>query len=312
MKLRKEGDRKDKMKKVKTKSALLLLLTAIIWGAAFVAQSAGADYAEAFSFTSIRSFVGGVVLIPCIFLFDRGRKKRGETAVHSDKKTLMTGGVLCGILLFIASSMQQIGIEYTTAGKAGFITALYIVIVPIMGIFLKKYVGIQVWIGVILAAAGLYFLCITESFSIGTGDMYILLCAVCFSVHILVIDHYSPKVDGVKMACIQFFVCSILSAVPMILFENPQLDRLLEGWLPIAYAGVMSCGVAYTLQIVGQRDSDPTIASLILSLEAVVSVLAGFLLLDERLTVREGIGCVLMFAAIILAQLPGKEKKIAE
>jgi len=296
------------MKKISTKSFLLLLLTAVIWGTAFVAQSAGTDYAGPFTFNAVRSAMGGLVLIPCIYFLDRGKKKRGEQVV-SDRKALLKGGVLCGVVLFIASNLQQIGIQYTTAGKAGFITALYIVIVPIMGIFLKKFAGLKVWMGVLLAAVGLYFLCITDSLKIGMGDIYILVCAICFAVHILVIDYYSPLVDGVKMSCIQFLVCAVLSAVPMFLFESPQTESILAGWLPLVYAGVMSCGVAYTLQIVGQRGADPTIVSLILSLEAVVSVLAGFLILGERLSSREFIGCILMFAAIILAQLPEREKK---
>jgi len=298
----------NQMKKMTTKSALLLLLTATIWGIAFVAQSAGSDYAGPFTFNAIRTIMGGVVLIPCIYFLDKGKKKRGEM-IASDQKTLITGGILCGVVLFTASNLQQIGIAYTTAGKAGFITALYIVLVPMMGIFLKKITGLKIWLGVLLAAVGLYFLCMNEGFSIGIGDIYLLMGAACFAVHILVIDYYSPKVDGVKMSCIQFFVCGILSAVPMLLFETPRIGSLVSGWIPLVYAGVMSCGVAYTLQIVGQRDADPTIASLILSLESVVSVLAGFLILGERLSIREGIGCILMFAAIILAQLPEQERQ---
>ena len=293
------------MKRVNSKSVILLLLTAVIWGTAFVAQSAGTDYAEAFTFNCIRSFMGGIVLIPCIYFLDRGQKKRNEVK-HQDSKTLIIGGILCGVLLFIASNLQQIGIQYTTAGKTGFITALYIVLVPVLGLVLRKYVGLQVWMGVLLAALGLYLLCITERFSIGAGDGYILACAVCFSIHILVIDYFSPKVDGVKMSCIQFFVCGLLSSVPMFVWESPDPKLLLQGWFPLVYTGVMSCGIAYTLQIVGQRNMDPTIASLILSLEAVISVLAGFFILGERLTLREMAGCILMFAAIILAQLPKK------
>jgi len=300
----------NQMKKMTTKSALLLLLTATIWGIAFVAQSAGSDYAGPFTFNAIRTIMGGVVLIPCIYFLDKGKKKRSEM-IASDQKNLITGGILCGVVLFIASNLQQIGIAYTTAGKAGFITALYIVLVPMMGIFLKKITGLKIWLGVLLAAVGLYFLCMNEGFSIGIGDIYLLMGAACFAVHILVIDYYSPKVDGVKMSCIQFFVCGILSAVPMLLFETPRIGSLVSGWIPLVYAGVMSCGVAYTLQIVGQRDADPTIASLILSLESVVSVLAGFLILGERLSIREGIGCILMFAAIILAQLPEQERQTA-
>lgn len=296
------------MKKMNKKSGILLLLTAVIWGTAFVAQSAGADYTGAFTFNCIRSIMGGLVLLPFIFFTKRRSGQAEMIRKPAEASFLLKGGVLCGILLFAASNLQQIGIQYTTAGKAGFITALYIVIVPILGVFLKKYVGIRVWFSVAIAAVGLYFLCITETFSIGIGDLYILVCAVCFSLHILTIDYFSPRVDGVKMACIQFFICGLLSGVLMLIFEKPQLDMLLAGWFPIVYAGVMSSGVGYTLQIVGQKNIDPTIASLILSLEAVISVLAGFVFLGERLSVREGIGCVLMFTAIILAQLPDTKR----
>lgn len=296
------------MKKTNFRSTIILLLTAIIWGTAFAAQSAGTDFAEPFTFNSLRSIMGGLVLLPYIYFTNR--KKQNRETGHRDVKTLMRAGIFCGILLAAASAFQQIGIQYTTVGKGGFITALYIVLVPVLGLLAKKRVEIQVWVGVLLSIVGLYFLCMTERFSVSLGDFYIFLCAVCFSLHILVIDYFSPKVDGVKMACIQFFVCGFLSGIPMLLLEHPRLELLLAGWLPILYAGVMSSGVAYTLQIIGQRDTDPTIASLILSLEAVVSVLAGFLLLGERLSKREVFGCVLMFAAIILAQLPGGGKTI--
>ena len=209
--------------------------------------------------------------------------------------------------LCIASNLQQFGIKYTTVGKAGFITAMYIIIVPVIGIFLKKTTGLRIWISVLLAVGGLYLLCMTEGFSIAFGDLLVLLCAVMFSVHILIIDYFSPKVDGVRMSCIQFFVSGILSGVAMLIFEQPDLGAILQAWMPILYAGVMSCGVAYTLQIVGQKDMDPTIASLILSLESVVSVLAGWVILGQKLSSKELFGCVLMFAAIILAQLPDKK-----
>ena len=227
-------------------------------------------------------------------------------------KDLITGGIACGVLLFTAGSLQQAGIQYTTAGKAGFITAFYIVIVPVLGIFLHKKIKWKVWMAVLLALVGLYFLCIMESFSIGKGDILVFLCALVFSVHILVIDHFSPKVDGVKMSCIQFFVCGLLCAVPMLLFETPDITQLLAAWKPVLYAGIMSSGVAYTLQIVGQKGMNPTVASLILSLEAVVSVLAGFVMLDQQLTMRETMGCAFMFCAIVFAQLPQKNIKNAE
>ncbi len=215
-------------------------------------------------------------------------------------------------MLFIAGSLQQVGLQYTTVGKAGFITACYIVIVPVCGIFLHKKIGGRVWIAVALSLIGLYLLCITERLTIGKGDILVFLCALVFTMHILVIDYFSPRADGVKMSCIQFFVCGLLSLVPMYALETPELGALMKSWAPILYAGVLSSGVAYTLQIVGQKNVNPAIASLILSLESCFSVLAGWLILGQRLSVREAAGCALMFAAIMLAQLPerrrGKEK----
>ena len=289
---------------------MLLFLTAVIWGVAFVAQSVGMDYVGAFTFNFTRCIIGGLVLIPCIMFLDwlKKREKKNSEPEKQDRKTLLTGGVCCGVALCVASNLQQFGIKYTTVGKAGFITAMYIVLVPLLGIFLKKTVGFKVWISVALAVAGLYLLCITEGFSIGWGDFLVLLCAFVFSIHIMVIDYFSPKVDGVKMSCIQFFVCGLLSGVGMLISETPDIHAILQAWMPILYAGVMSCGVAYTLQIVGQKGMNPTVASLILSLESVVSVLAGWLLLGQKLSTRELSGCALMFVAIILAQLPQKEK----
>lgn len=297
------------MKKRQAKNSLLLLLTATIWGVAFVAQSVGMDYVEPFTFNCVRSLIGGVVLIPCIWFLNRGKtEKRDETPEQkkAERKVLVTGGILCGVCLFAASNFQQFGIRYTTVGKAGFITACYIVIVPVIGIFLNKKSSRLIWISVALALAGLYLLCMTESFSVGKGDFLVFICALLFSLHILVIDHFSPLTDGVKMSCIQFFVCGILSGIAMLLTETPSLESILAAWLPILYAGVLSCGVAYTLQIVGQRDMNPTVASLILSLESCISVLAGWILLGQKLSAREFLGCAVMFAAIILAQLPEK------
>lgn len=294
---------------MKPKNAAMLLLAAFIWGTAFVAQSLGMERLGPFTFNGIRNFVGSLALLPCIWLLDRLKKKNPEaqTRQEEDKKTLLLGGICCGTALFLAGSIQQIGLQYTTVGKAGFITACYIVIVPVFGIFLKKKVGIKVWIAVGLAVAGLYFLCITEKLSIGKGDIYVLICAFLFSIHILVIDHFSPKVDGVKMSCIQFFVAGAASLVPMFVWEHPTFSDILKSAGPILYAGVMSSGVAYTLQIVGQKKMNPAIASLILSLESCFSVLAGWVVLRQSLSVREGFGCVLMFAAVILAQIPDRK-----
>lgn len=287
---------------------ILLALTALIWGSAFVAQSVGMDYLGPFTFNSIRSLMGGIVLLPVIFIMKRQRRKsRQEETSSGDRKTLIIGGICCGIALAAASSLQQIGIVYTSAGKAGFITALYILIVPIMGLFLGRRVGLKVWIGVALAVAGMYFLCITDGFSISKGDFLVFLCAIVFSVHILVIDHFAPKVDGVALSCIQFFVSGILCAVPMLVQEQPQMDEILAAWMPLAYAGVLSSGVAYTLQVIAQKNTDPTVASLLLSLESVFSVLTGWVILGEHLSGRELFGCALVFAAVLLAQIPGRK-----
>jgi len=302
------------MKQSQMRNSLILLLTAAIWGVAFVAQSVGMDYVGPFTFNCVRFLLGAVVLLPCMAALKRinpseNSGKMTEDEKKAQRKILFTGGICCGIALFTASCFQQVGIMYTTVGKAGFITAFYIIIVPVLGLFFHKKCGLNVWIGVVLALAGLYFLCITENLSIGKGDILVFICAILFSIHILVIDHFSPLVDGVKMSCIQFFVSGLMCAVPMFLLEKPQIGQLLQAWQPILYAGVMSCGVAYTLQIVGQKGMNPTVASLILSLESVISVLAGAVLLHQILSPRETLGCVLMFAAILLAQLPHPHKK---
>lgn len=306
------------MNKYTLRQSMLLLLTAAIWGVAFVAQSVGMDYVGPFTFNTVRSLLGGIVLIPCIVLLKRinvGSKDTAGAAEHASgdpagqRKVLLTGGVACGVLLCIASNLQQFGIMYTSVGKSGFITAMYIVLVPVLGIFLKKKAGIKIWCSVAIAVGGLYLLCMTDSgFSIQKGDLLLLLGAVIFSFHILTIDYFSPKVDGVKMSCIQFFTCGILSMVCMFLFEQPQIGAILQAWMPIVYAGVLSCGVAYTLQIVGQKGMNPTVASLILSMESVISVIAGWLILHQKLSGRELLGCVLMFVAIILVQLPERKR----
>ena len=303
------------MKTGQMKNSLLLLLTSFIWGVAFVAQSVGGEAVGCFTFNGVRSLIGAFVLIPVIYFLDNQKKKElGEEKYleqKGDSKTLLLGGVCCGVMLCIASNFQQFGISFTTVGKAGFITAMYILIVPILGLFMKKKVGVKVWLGVVLATIGLYMLCMTsESFSLSKGDFLVLICAGFFSLHILIIDYFSPKVDGVRMSCIQFFVCGIISVIIAFIFESPSLSAILSGWLPILYAGVLSCGVAYTLQIVGQKNMDPTVASLILSLESVFSVLAGWMILNQTMTLREFSGCGLMFLAIILAQLPDRMKTL--
>lgn len=297
----------------------LLMLAALIWGSAFVAQSVGMDYLGPFSFNCVRSFMGSLVLLPVIWFMDRQKK---ETAEHDgqkteegtreqNKKVLLSGGLCCGVILTLSTSLQQIGIKYTTAGKAGFITALYILIVPLLGLILGKKVGNKTWLGVALAVAGMYLLCIKEGFSISYGDFMVLLCALVFSLHILAVDYFSPRVDGIRLSCIQFFVCGCISAVPMLVWEHPEISQIIRAWQPLAYAGVLSSGVAYTLQIVTQKHLNPTVASLLMSLESVFAVLTGWLVLNERLSLKELLGCVLVFTAIILAQLPQKQKKSA-
>lgn len=304
----------------KLKYNFLLMLAALIWGSAFVAQSVGMDYLGPFTFNSVRSFMGSLVLLPVIWFMDRqkkdGAKGDGQGALgksaevkQQEKKTLLLGGLCCGVILTVSTSLQQIGLVYTTAGKAGFITALYILIVPLLGLFLGRRVGGKTWLGVALAVIGMYLLCIKEGFSISYGDFMVLLCAFVFSLHILTVDYFSPKVDGVRLSCIQFFVCGCLCAVPMALFEHPEIHQILQAWLPLIYAGVLSSGVAYTLQIITQKHLNPTVASLLMSLESVFAALTGWLILNERLTPKELLGCVLVFAAIILAQLPENKKR---
>lgn len=297
------------------KNSLLLLLAAVIWGIAFVAQSVGMDYVGGFTFNAVRSLIGSAVLVPLILIPGQNNSDNSETSEAAasttsgiqKRKDLIIGGISCGICLCLASNFQQFGIKYTTVGKAGFITACYIVLVPIIGLFLGKKCSKFIWAAVAMALIGLYLLCITDGFSIGKGDLLVLVCAFLFSIHILVIDHFSPKADGVKLSCIQFLTCGILSAIPALILEHPQIPSILAAWQPILYAGVMSCGVAYTLQIIGQKNMNPTVASLILSMESCISVLAGWIILGQQLSAKEILGCVIMFAAIILAQLPQKD-----
>lgn len=296
------------MQKKSLVSSLLLLITAIVWGVAFVAQQVGMEHVGPFTFNAARYFIGGAVLLPVIAL--RTRKSRGETnAQEADKRTLYLGGVLCGAALFAASSFQQIGIQFTTVGKAGFITACYIVLVPVFSLFLGRKCSKLVVISVALAVAGLYLLCMMEGLSVGAGDLLVLACAALFAVHILVVDAYAPRTDCVKLSCIQFFTAGVCSLAVALFAETVSLDSLTGAAIPILYAGVFSCGVGYTLQVIGQKGLDPTVASLILSLESCVSVLAGWLILGQALSARELCGCAAMFAAIVLAQLPGGQKQ---
>ena len=312
------------MKRTQLKNSLLLLLTATIWGFAFVAQSVGMDYVKPFTFNGVRSAIGALFLIPCIFLFQNrsGQSEASSSTTtsanpleqadqvatnfsSSDRKTLIISGICCGIILAAASSLQQIGISYTSVGKAGFLTAIYIVLVPILGLFLKKRCSPLVWVSVALALGGLYLLSVPDGFgSIGKGDLLLIAGSFLFAVHILVIDYFSPRCNGVALSCIQFFVCAVCCLIPAFFFEQPSLSSILAAWAPILYAGILSCGVGYTLQIIGQKGMNPTVASLILSLESSISVLAGWLILGQTLSVRELAGCGIVFLAIVLAQLP--------
>lgn len=294
------------MNKLQVRNSFLLLAAAFLWGTAFVAQSMGMDHIEPFTFSMLRSFIGSAFLLPCIGILGKWKRKKAEV-VKEDKKELLKGGITCGIVIFTAANLQQVAIQYTSVGKSGFLTALYIVIVPIIGILFGKKTGKKLAAAVGLAVIGLYLLCMkTGSFHLEFGDILLLLCAFSFSVHIIVVDHYTQKADGVKLSCIQFFVCGILSAVVMLLFEHPSVSAIRETLLPVLYVGVFSSGVAYTLQIVGQKGMNPVVASLIMSLESGISAIAGWVILGQVLSKREIAGCAVMFLAIILAQLPEK------
>ena len=306
------------MKKTQVRNSFLLLLTAIIWGSAFVAQSVGMEHVEPFTFTFTRSIIGGMVLIPVIVLLRKTdsaamrRDSQGKdfAGIKGITKYEWLGGICCGVALCAASNFQQIGMLHTTVGKAGFITALYVVIVPILGLFLRKRVPALIWFCVVLSVAGLYLLCMPKgAFSLAQGDVLVLICALLFSFHILIIDYFSPKGDGVVISCIQFFVCGILSGIIMLFVENPTFANIMDAKWSILYAGALSSGVAYTLQVVAQKGVNPTVASLILCLESVVAVLAGWIILGDKLTSRELAGCILMFVAIVLAQLPTPKKE---
>lgn len=284
------------------------LITALIWGTAFVAQSVGAEHLGAMTVNAIRYAIAGVVLLPVLAVFRRTSPQRTDADRHHNRRELFTGGLACGFMLALSSGLQQFGIASTTAGKAGFITALYIVLVPLLGLFFHKPVSLRIWGSVTIAVAGLYLLCIKDGFSIGTGDFFMLLCALSFSGHILVIDHVTRRTNSVPLACVQFFFAALFSGIVMLFCEHPTLSDLQAGLLPLLYLGIFSSGIAYTLQIVAQKDSDPTIISLLLSLESVFAVLAGVLILGESMSGREITGCLLMFIAVILVQLPTQNK----
>lgn len=294
----------------KLQANLMLLAAAMIWGAAFVAQSVSLDYVPPFTFLACRSALGGLVLLPVIAL-TKSKTALPQAAKTVSRKTLLLGGILCGTVLFIATSLQQFGLYYTTAGKSGFITALYVVLVPVLGLLLGRRARLSTWVSVLIAAASLYLLCLNESFSIGIGELLTMACALGFAFHIMTIDRFTSRVDGVKLSCLHFFVCAAWSGLLALLTETPTIAGIMQCWLPICYAGIASCGVAYTLQIMAQQHTSPAIASLLMSTESVFAVLFGAIILSERLSGREYVGCALMFGSILLAQLPQKQKASA-
>lgn len=288
----------------KARGSVLLFLAALIWGAAFVAQKIGSADIGAFTFSASRFYISAAALLPLALI--GGRKNdvlKPEEEKKDNKKATYLGGVLCGLFLALASAAQQMGIGNTTAGKAGFVTALYIIFVPLVRAFTGKKVALKVWISVPIAAAGLYLLCVKEGFSVNTGDALVLLCAFIFTFQILAIDRFSPRADGVKMSCVQFFTAAVVSTIFMFIFEKPEIGAILSCWAPLLYLGIFSGAAGYTLQILGQRDTDPSVASLIMSLESVFAAIAGAIFLGESFTVKELTGCVLVFGATIASQI---------
>lgn len=295
--------------KVNTKrNSFLLFLTACIWGLAFVSQSKGMEYMDPFTFNGVRSLLGAGSLL--VFLLIRS-KITGKSLKNLDWKLTIKAGILCGIALTVASTLQQFGMVYTSVGKAGFITTLYIIFVPMAGVLFRKKVPFVVWIAAVMAAVGMYLLCMTENFTVNVGDVLVFMCAVFFTAHIMIIDYYSPKTDGVVISFIQFLMCGVLCTICAFIWGEPAWSQITSGAGTLLYAGIMSCGVAYTLQIVGQNGVNPTVAALLLSMESVVATVAGFvayklgfLTTDQSMTLRQILGCVIVFSAVVLVQLP--------
>lgn len=294
------------------KGNLMLLLTAMIWGAGFVAQSEGMKYVDPLTMQTCRYFLAGLVLLPVIALRDRSGASVNRPRTRAEYHHLHLCGFICGTILFVSSTIQQYGLVYTTVGKSGFITALYIIMVPLIGIFLHQKAGLNIWIGVVLSVVGLYFLCMSGGLGgINIGDVLTLVCSLGFAVHIQYIDRVSGSVECVRLSCIQFFVSALWAALGMLIFETPSLAAIASCAVPILYAGVLSGGAGYTLQILGQQYTSPTVASLLMSLESVFAAIFGWILLHQALSPRELLGCGLMFTAIILAQLPQQKKAAA-
>ena len=304
------------MKHNQMRQVVFPILAAFIWGTAFVAQDMCADSIGAFAFNASRYFIAVLALLVVIVISDKLKKDKPALSPAEKKaanKQLWIGGLCCGAALAIASNFQQAGlVAGTDAGKAGFITALYVVLVPVFGLFFKRKVNLPTWIAVVLSVVALYLLCIKGSFTLAPGDLLILVCAVCFAVHILVIDHFTATVDGVKLSCLQFLFAGVISTVCMFLFEDVDFAAIWGCILPVLYVGIFSCGGGYTLQILAQKDSNPTVVTILLSLESVFAVIAGAVVLHQQMSAREYLGCVLMFAAVILAQIPMPQKKKAK
>ncbi|WFD11786.1 DMT family transporter [Tepidibacter hydrothermalis] len=290
---------------------ILLLITAAIWGFAFVAQRIGAQYVGAFTFNGIRFALGSLSLVPLIFYFDKRKKNEGsnENNIEMTQRKTIISGALVGSMLYLAATFQQVGINYTTAGKAGFITGLYMVIVPLIGVFLKQKIEKSAWVGVVLAVVGLYLLSINENFSISFGDLLELIGAVFWAFHILTIDHFSKKVDPLKLSCIQFATCSVLSLISALIFEHITVSALSSALIPILYGGLLSVGIAYTLQVVAQKDAKPSHAAIILSMESVFGAIGGGIMLGESMSSRGYIGCVLILGGILVSQIKFPKKE---
>ena len=321
------------MKHNQVRQVLFPILAALIWGTAFVAQDLCADVIDTFTFNAVRSYVAVAVLLIIIVIFDRLKKDQPtptKMQKRQNRRELMLGGFCCGTALAVASNFQQAGIAAgTDAGKAGFITALYVVLVPVFGLFFKRKVSLPTWIAVVCSVVALYLLCIKGDFSLAPGDLLVLVCAVCFAIHILVIDHFTATVDGMKLSCVQFLVAAVWATIAKVvcvllgmngtgdvtsltsIFAVPDWNAILGCTLPILYVGIFSSGVGYTLQILAQKDSNPTVVTILLSLESVFAVIAGAIILHQQMSVREYIGCVIMFIAVILAQIQFPEKQKA-
>ncbi len=287
-------------------SNLLLLLAAAIWGLAFVAQRVGMEYVGPFTFNGVRFALGSLSLVPLI-LFYKNSSPTQEKVEHGTKNVVVAG-LWAGLVLFIAASLQQIGLLYTTAGKAAFITCLYIVLVPILGIFLKQYVSMSTWIGSVIAVVGLYLLCVRDSFFISYGEVLELVGAFFWAIHILLIDHFSRRAPVLKLACFQFITCSILSLVTALFIETISIHTIYQAAIPILYGGICSVGIAYTLQVVAQKNAQPSHAAIILSMETVFAAIGGWLILNEKLGFQESLGCVIMFIGMLLSQLQNLKK----